>query len=134
MTERGRRRNAFAEFARWSSAAVGSAGAFAAAILGCLLWAALGPYYRFSDAWQLVINTVTNLVTFVMVFLIQYSQNRDSMAIQLKLDELLRAVEGARTGMVELERLSDSELQHLREEFARLGERAGGIDAPPRES
>jgi low affinity Fe/Cu permease len=80
---------------------------------------------------NLVINTVTNVVTFVMVFLIQYGQNRDSMAIQLKLDELLRAVVGARTGMVDFERRSDAELHRLRDEFARLGERAAGITSAP---
>ena len=85
-----------------------------------LTWAVTGPLFNFSDGWQLTINTGTTIVTFLMVFLIQNTQNRDSVAIQLKLDELLRAVVGARTSLVDLENLSDEDLALLQRQFARL--------------
>jgi low affinity Fe/Cu permease len=87
------------------------------------VWAVTGPIFGFSDTWQLVINTGTTIVTFLMVFLSQNSQNRDGRAIQLKLDELLRAVSRARTDLVDLENCSDEELDELQEQFARLRER-----------
>lgn len=118
----------FATFATWSSRAVGSVEAFSVAVFVCVVWAAVGPYYGYSDTWQLVINTGTTVLTFLVVFLIQYSQNRDATAIQLKLDELLRAIEGARTGMVDLEARSDAELRRLKDEFAALRLREGPID------
>ena len=93
------------------------------AVLIIMLWAVTGPLFGFSDTWQLIINTGTTIVTFLMVFLIQNTQNRDAKAIHLKLDELLRSVEGARTGLVDLEDLSDTQLQRLQEEFKRLRER-----------
>ena len=86
-------------------------------------WGIAGPIYHYSDTWQLVINTVSSVITFLMVFLIQNTQNRDSKAIQLKLNELLRGVEGARTGLVNLEALSDEELATLQLEFERLSRR-----------
>jgi len=89
---------------------MGSPAAFAAAIAVVVGWAILGPVYHYSDTWQLVINTGTTIVTFLMVFLMQNTQNRDSKAIQLKLDELLRGVKGARTGLVRLESLTEDEL------------------------
>lgn len=110
----------FRRFAQRTSVATGSAGAFVAAVVIIALWGLTGPLFHYSDAWQLVINTGTTIVTFLMVFLIQATQNRDSRAIHLKLDELLRAVEAARTSMVELETRSDAELDRVRAEFAEL--------------
>lgn len=116
-------RGFFRRFAASVAAAVGSAWAFLVASLCIILWAALGPHYQYSDTWQLIINTGTTIVTFLMVFLIQNSQNRDARAIHLKLDELIRAVNGARTKLVDLEELSDDELDRLQQQFKRLQER-----------
>lgn len=110
----------FRRFAQRTSAVTGSARAFTLAVLVILVWGVTGPLFHFSDAWQLVINTGTTIVTFLMVFLIQATQNRDTRAVHLKLDELLRAVEAARTSMVELEDRSDAELDQLRAEFVEL--------------
>jgi low affinity Fe/Cu permease len=111
---------AFRRWAHRTACAVGSPTAFIAALSVVLVWAITGPIFGFSDTWQLVINTGTTVVTFLMVFLIQNSQNRDARAIQLKLDELLRAVTRARTDLVDLENCSDEELDRLQEQFARL--------------
>src|SRR5689334_6434023 len=97
------------------------------AVTVIVVWAVTGPLFGFSDTWQLVINTVTTIITFLMVFLIQNTQNRDAKAIHLKLDELLRGVKGARTGMVDLEDMADEDLKRLQEEFKRLHERHGDI-------
>jgi low affinity Fe/Cu permease len=94
------------------------------------MWAITGPLFGFSDSWQLVINTGTTIVTFLMVFLIQNTQNRDAVAIHLKLDELLRAIESARTSLVDLEELSDEELKRLKQQFASLSKQCGPQDAP----
>jgi low affinity Fe/Cu permease len=110
----------FNGFARRSAIAMGSHWSFAVATALCVLWAATGPLFGYSDTWQLVINTATTVLTFLAVFLIQNTQNRDGLAIQLKLDELLRAVEKARTGLVNLEDCTDEELKQLHEEFQRL--------------
>src|SRR5687767_11637918 len=99
------------------SKAVGSAWAFIVATAIIAVWAATGPMFQYSDTWQLVINTGTTIVTFLMVFLIQNTQNRDAKAMHLKLDELLRGVRGARTSLVDLEDLSDKELKDLEQEF-----------------
>jgi low affinity Fe/Cu permease len=107
------------------STAVGSPVAFLIALTVILVWGASGPLFHFSDTWQLVINTSTTIVTFLMVFLIQNAQNRDARAIHLKLDELLCAVEGARTGMVNLEALSDAELLRLQREFEAIQKEMG---------
>jgi low affinity Fe/Cu permease len=120
----------FRTFATSSAVAVGAPWAFIAALVVVVAWALSGPYFHYSDTWQLIINTGTTVLTFLIVFLIQYSQNRDALAIQLKLDELLRAVEGARTGMVDLEKRSDGELQNLKEEFAHLREKEGELLDP----
>src|SRR3954463_15410800 len=96
--------------------ATGSAWAFIAALFVIVMWAVMGPAYRYSDTWQLVINTGTTIVTFLMVFLIQNTQNRDTRAMQLKLDELIRAVKGARNKLVSLEEMTDEELDKLQEE------------------
>src|SRR5215471_4947767 len=111
----------FRAFAHWLCQAVGSAWAFLAALITILIWAVLGPIFHFSDTWQLVINTATTIITFLMVFLIQNTQNRDTKALQLKLDELLHGVKGARTSLVNLENLSDEELDRLQQQFERLG-------------
>ena len=110
----------FRKFANAVSNIVGTSWVFITAVTVVVVWAATGPMFHFSDTWQLVINTGTTIVTFLMVFLIQNTQNRDAMAIHLKLDELIRGVKGARTHLVELEELSDEELERLQEQFARL--------------
>lgn len=110
----------FRHFAKSTAAIVGKPWTFVAAVLAILLWAVIGPLFGFSDTWQLVINTATTIVTFLMVFLIQNTQNRDAQAIHLKLDELLRAVANARNGMISLENLSDEQLALLHDEFKRL--------------
>jgi low affinity Fe/Cu permease len=117
-------RDAFRVFARHSSVALGSAWAFAGAVLVILIWVITGPTFHFSDTWQLVINTATTIVTFLMVFLIQNTQNRDAKAVHLKLDELIRALEGARNHLVDLEDLSDEELKKLETQFQSLRKRA----------
>jgi low affinity Fe/Cu permease len=104
---------------------MGSPWAFLGALLTVLVWAAVGPLFGFSDTWQLVINTATTIVTFLLVFLIQNTQNRDAKAIHLKLDELLRGVEGARTGLVDLQNLTDDQLEQLQAQFQRLHRREG---------
>ena len=108
---------------------LGSAWAFSAAVLVILLWLVTGPVFHFSDTWQLIINTATTVITFLMVFLIQNTQNRDAKAMHLKLDELIRAVEGARNQLVDLENLSDEDLKKLEEQFQRTRERAESDDA-----
>jgi len=110
----------FHAFARRSAIVMGSPWSFVIASALCLVWAVTGPLFRYSDTWQLVINTATTVLTFLAVFLIQNTQNRDGLAIQLKLDELLRAVKAARTRLVNLEECSEEELEQLHEEFQRL--------------
>jgi low affinity Fe/Cu permease len=109
--------------------ASGSPWAFLLAFLVIVVWAITGPIFKFSDTWQLVVNTGTTIVTFLMVFLIQNTQNRDAVAIQLKLDELIRAMEGARTSLVDLEDLSDEEILRLKKEFERLRRREVAMSA-----
>jgi low affinity Fe/Cu permease len=120
--------DAFRVFARRSSAILGSAWAFTAAALVILVWLITGPAFHFSDTWQLIINTATTVVTFLMVFLIQNTQNRDAKAMHLKLDELIRAIKGARNKLVDLEELSDEELSKLGEQFQRLHKTSGVTD------
>ncbi len=110
----------FRRFAHAASEAVGSPWMFIAALFVVAVWGITGPVFAFSDTWQLVINTGTTIITFLMIFLVQNTQNRDAKAIHLKLDELLRAVHGARTGLVNLEALSDDDLGRLQKEFERL--------------
>ena len=112
--------DAFRVFARRSAVLLGSAWAFAAALLVILIWLVTGPTFHFSDTWQLIINTGTTIVTFLMVFLIQNTQNRDAKAMHLKLDELIRALKKARNELVDLEDLSDDELRKLEDQFRRL--------------
>jgi low affinity Fe/Cu permease len=117
-------RDRFVDAARFVSDVVGSAWAFAIAIGIVVIWAVSGPMFHFSDTWQLVINTGTTIVTFLMVFLIQSTQNRDAKAVHLKLDELIRAAKGARNSLVDLEHLSEKELEDLATEFSTLSKRA----------
>jgi low affinity Fe/Cu permease len=111
----------FRRFAHLTSTSVARPWAFALACGVVLIWAVSGPLFRFSDTWQLVINTGTTIITFLMVFLIQNTQNRDAIALHLKLDEIIRAMKGARNQLVDIEELSDEELEKLRREFRRLG-------------
>jgi len=114
----------FRRFARFSADVVGSAGAFLASLLITLLWAFTGPYFHYSDTWQLVINTGTSVATFLVVFLIQNTQNRDARVMQLKLDELIRAIQPARTELVQMEGLTDEQLVKLQKEFETHRDRA----------
>jgi len=115
---------AFAAAARHIASASGRPGAFMLAT-GCIaLWALTGPWFDYSDTWQLVINTGTTVVTFLMVFLIQNTQNRDSEALQLKLDELIRAIKGANNAMIDLESLDQEQLDRIRETYTALAEKA----------
>ncbi len=119
----------FAKAAKTVSGAVGSPYAFVIAAAAVALWAVSGPLFSYSPTWQLVINTGTTIVTFLMVFIIQNAQNRDQKALQLKLDELLRATRGAETGFVDLENLDDDTLHRLEARFAALRqEHAGHAD------
>jgi low affinity Fe/Cu permease len=120
---------AFRKVAHATACAIGSPYAFATAVLVVVVWAVTGPTFHYSDTWQLVINTGTTIVTFLVVFMIQNTQNRDSRAIHLKLDELIRAVESARNMLVDVEDLPDEELARLAREFQRLRRLAGAGDA-----
>src|SRR3954447_21882186 len=103
-------KSGFNRFARTSAKVTGHPVAFLTAVAIIVIWALTGPIFHFSDTWQLVINTGTTIITFLMVFLIQNTQNRDGKALHLKLDELIRALDGARNNMIDLDRLSDAEL------------------------
>ena len=116
--------DAFRVFARRSAVMLGSAWAFSGAVLVILIWILTGPTFHFSDTWQLIINTATTVITFLMVFLIQNTQNHDAKAMHLKLDELIRALKGARNQLVDLEHLSDDELKKLEEQFQNMRKRA----------
>ena len=116
--------DAFRIFARRSSMVLGSAWAFAGAILIIVVWGLTGPTFHYSDTWQLIINTGTTIVTFLMVFLIQNTQNRDAKAAHLKLDEVIRALKGARNELVDLEKLSDEDLTSLEKQFERVRKKA----------
>ena len=114
----------FTRISKWTCHTAGQPATFAAAVLVILIWAVTGPFFHFSDTWQLVINTGTTIVTFLMVFLIQNTQNRDGAAMQIKLDELIRALQGAHNELVNLEDMSDAELQKMKGHYTRLAERA----------
>jgi low affinity Fe/Cu permease len=136
----------FTRFAKATARASGHPVTFGLAVLVIFIWAVTGPLFHFSDTWQLVINTGTTIVTFLMVFLIQNTQNRDSVAMQIKLDELLRAVKGAHTALADLEDLTEEELEefkahyvqlaaaakaHLQHSGSRLPESGDGQPGPP---
>src|SRR5688500_4092320 len=114
----------FTRFAKWTSHMAGRPLSFALAVGLILVWALTGPIFGFSDTWQLVINTTTTIITFLMVFLIQSTQNRDSEAIQVKLDELIRATEGAHTALLDLEELEEAELDRVHSNYKELAKRS----------
>jgi len=116
--------DAFRIFARRSSTVLGSAWAFGIAILVIVIWGLTGPAFHYSNTWQLIINTGTTIVTFLMVFLIQNTQNRDAKAAHLKLDEIIRALKGARNELIDLEKLADEDLTNLEKQFERVRKKA----------
>ena len=118
--------SAFTRFAKWIAHATGRPAAFVLAFLLIIVWALTGPFFEFSDTWQLVINTSTTIATFLMVFLIQNTQNRDSEAIQIKLDELIRAISSAHNALLDLEELEEEDLDSIREDYVKLAQRARG--------
>jgi low affinity Fe/Cu permease len=118
------RSSAFARFANAVAGAVGHPAAFLIAAGLVLLWALSGPIFKFSEGWQLVINTGTTIITFLIVFLIQNTQNRDAHAMHLKLDEIIRAMEGAHLALLDIEELSDSELASIRKRYVSLAAKA----------
>jgi low affinity Fe/Cu permease len=115
--ERTNHRDLFQGFASQASCIVGSKWAFLVAVIVVLAWASVGSYFQYSDTWQLVINTATTIVTFLMVFLIQNTQNRDARAIHLKLDEIIRSIDVAHNEMIDIEKLSDEDLASLSKKF-----------------
>ncbi|MBI3828574.1 MAG: low affinity iron permease family protein [Planctomycetes bacterium] len=114
----------FSRFAQWTAHVAGQPATFFLAMLVIVAWGITGPIFKFSDTWQLVINTSTTIVTFLMVFLIQNTQNRDSRAAQVKLDELIRAIEGAHNALLDLEALDEAELDRIRANYTCLAEAA----------
>jgi low affinity Fe/Cu permease len=120
----GRPQDAFRIFARKCSEILGRAGAFMIAIFLIIAWALTGPMFNFSNTWQLIINTGTTIGTFLMVFIIQNTQNRDAKAVHLKLDEIIRALKGARNQLVDLEKMSEEDLAKLEKEFERIHQKA----------
>jgi low affinity Fe/Cu permease len=120
----------FRIIAQRTARTLGTAWAFCAAVAVIIIWGVTGPTFHYSDTWQLIINTGTTIVTFLMVFLIQNTQNRDAKAVHLKLDELIRALKGARNNLVDLEGLSDEELKKLQTEFIRIRKKAEQAEKP----
>src|SRR5438067_9897269 len=118
------RASPFSRFARWTALILGNPVAFMVAVLIIVVWAMTGPLFHFSDTWQLIINTSTTVVTFLMVFLIQNTQNRDTEAIQLKLDELIRSSQGAHNALLEIEELEQEDLDLIKHRFHLLAEKA----------
>ena len=117
-----RRGSWFTRFAKTTARAAGHPATFCVAVAIIVLWAVTGPFFGFSDTWQLVINTGTTIITFLMVFLIQNTQNRDSEAIQVKLDELIRSIDGAHLALLDLEELDDKDLERICSRLSRAGE------------
>ena len=118
------RASSFHRFARWTSRAAGHPATFCGALAVIMIWALSGPLFGFSDTWQLVINTGTTIITFLMVFLIQNTQNRDSAAMHVKLDELIRSLEGAHLALLDLEELEDADLDRICRDYRELARRA----------
>jgi low affinity Fe/Cu permease len=119
---------AFNVFAKWTAVIAGKPATFFGCVLVVFVWAVSGPIFGFSDSWQLVINTGTTIVTFLMVFLIQNTQNRDSQSLHLKLDELIRVTKGAHNRLLDLDELDDEQLERLRIVYERLGQKARRTD------
>jgi low affinity Fe/Cu permease len=127
------RRMIFDRFARWTEHQLGRSVTFALAFSSVVVWGATGPFFGWSDTWQLVINTGTTIVTFLMVFVIQNTQNRDTQALQLKLDELIRVNTAARNSLMGLEEKSESEVEGIKSAFAELASTTGrSVEAPVR--
>ncbi|MEZ5406257.1 MAG: low affinity iron permease family protein [Verrucomicrobiia bacterium] len=114
----------FTRFAKVTARYSGKPATFLIAGLAIVIWAITGPLFGFSDTWQLIINTSTTIITFLMVFLIQNTQNRDTEALQIKLDEIIKRIHGAQNSLLDLEELDDEELDKIREDYRRLAERA----------
>lgn len=121
---KGRSNLAFSRFAKWTAHKMGQPIATVSAVVVIVVWAMTGPIFGFSDTWQLIINTGTTIVTFLMVFLIQHTQNRDTEALQIKLDELIRVMTGARNELLDAEEFDEKELEQLRTQFSRLSKDA----------
>jgi low affinity Fe/Cu permease len=121
--------------ARWVSDVVGTPVAFAIAVVFVVAWGLSGPFFGFSDTWQLIINTSTTILTFLMVFVIQSSQNRDTRALQVKLDELIRTNKGAHKALLDLEEMEDHELREIQQKFEKLAAKArrNGEDGVPKD-
>jgi low affinity Fe/Cu permease len=125
-------RSGFSRFAKWTARATGRPTAFIAAAVIVLVWAVTGPLFQFSDTWQLVINTGTTIVTFLMVFLIQSTQNRDAEAVQVKLDEIIRAIGNAKNEVLDLEELEEDELDEIRATYTDMAKKAREGRSPER--
>ena len=125
-----RRRSWFTRLTHATAHAAGRPITFIVAVSSLVLWAALGPTFEFSDTWQLVINTATTIVTFLMVFLIQSTQNRDSEAMQVKLDEIIRAIANAKNELLDLEELEEDDLDAIRQTYRELAAKARGRRQP----
>ncbi len=137
----GHKTTIFARFSRWIAALTGRPKTFILAFAVIVIWAVTGPVFGFSDTWQLVINTGTTIITFLMVFLIQNTQNRDTEALQIKLDEIIRSLRGARNEVLDLEEMDEKQLDEIRNEYLHLAEHArqhieerGGKHRPDLES
>ena len=128
MSARHKKKNLFEKFSNWATVATGSSGAFIAAMAVIIIWIVSGPVFHYSDTWQLVINTGTTIITFLMVFLIQKSQNKDSKAVHLKLNELLASHQGASNRMVNIEDLTEHELDQLYKFYVKLSKLAEDED------
>ncbi len=118
------RSSRFSRFAKWVARETGHPVSFVIAVFVIVAWLATGPLFKFSDTWQLVINTATMIVTFLMVFLIQNTQNRDNAALQLKIDELIRAMEGAHNALLDIEELDDEQLERFRGQYEAMARQA----------